>query len=457
MTAARAMLYLAAGAAGVGVSLALSAQAPLLRAAPALMVIGAAACAAAARGGRWALALLVVAPFFPIPFHVGAAIVGPPDVAVVLVLLAWGGGMLARGRIVVPRTPGDWALSALVVAALGSTLAVALSPGVVPLAASAKKILQLGVSFVGLYYFVAHAAREPRALRYAVAVFLGVAALEAAYAVLLQFVPAQLGHRGLWPPYLSARASMRAMGTVDAGFGHYMAAAWVLALALAAQGRGRLRVLAAGATPVLLAGLISSGTRGSAAAAGAGLMMLMLLSGGRRSLLAGVAGLAAAVGVAGLVWPGVAGAEKIAFAFTSHGSSDLAVRLLSWKIGWDLAITHPWLGLGPGANALTIEALLGIPADALRYVEGTMNAYLQAFLESGLLGLAGMIAFIAAISGAALTRGARGHPLALGLGAAVFVLGITGLTGPLLIGGIGHLLFTLAGLAAAAAAEEQAP
>jgi O-antigen ligase len=156
------------------------------------------------------------------------------------------------------------------------------------------------------------------------------------------------------------------------------------------------------------------------------------------------------MGLVGLLWPRILAPEGIAFLFTSHGSSSLAVRMLSWRVGWDLAIAHPWLGLGPGANALTVEVLLGLPAEVLRYVEGTMNAYLQAFLETGVLGLIALVGFIAVVGGRALLAGARGSSLALGLGAAVLVLGVTGFTGPLLIGGIGHLLFALAGLAAAA-------
>jgi len=447
---ARAMPYLAAGAAGAGVGLAVSAQAPLLRAAPVLAIASVGALGLAFSGGRWALGLLMVAPFFPIPFRAAGAVIGPPDIAVLLVLLGWAGHMLARGRVVVPRTSGDWAIAMLVTATAASALAVALMPGPVPLGASVKKVAQLSLSFVGLYYFAAYAGREPRALRSAVAVFLALSALEAAYAVLLQSLPALMGGTGLWPPYLAARASARAMGTVDAAFGHYMAAALALALAIAMQERGRLRRLAAGAVPVLLAGLISSGTRGSVVAAGAGVVALIIFSRRRRVLLAGVGGSAVAMGLVGLLWPRILAPEGIAFLFTSHGSSSLAVRMLSWRVGWDLAIAHPWLGLGPGANALTVEVLLGLPVEALRYVEGTMNAYLQAFLETGVLGLVALVGFIAVVSGRALLAGARGSSLALGLGAAVLVLGVTGFTGPLLIGGIGHLLFALAGLAAAA-------
>lgn len=479
MTAARAMPYLAAGAAGAGIGLALSAQAPVLRAAPALAAVLGGATAVANAGGGWALALLVVAPFFPISFGLPGAVVGPPDVAVALVLVFWAARWITAGRDRMTATAGDWPLVALMLAAVAATVAGALSASEVPPGASLKKTAQLAF-FVATYYFAATAARDRKALRFAVAVFLGFSAIEAAYAVLFQFVPGQLGLPGLWPPYLANRASARAMGTVDASFGHYMAAALVVAIAVASQGQGRLRALAAMAVPVVFAGLVASGTRGSLVAAAAGVALLVAFSPHRRTVAAYLGGLVALAGIAVLAAPAVASPAKLEFLFTSHGASNLAVRLLSWKIGWDLAIAHPWLGMGPGANALTIEGLIGVPAEALRYVEGTMNAYLQAFLEMGVGGLAGLAAFIALVSGAALSRGARGKRpsarqrgarpaagrapaggrppgggTALGLGAAVFVLGVTGLTGPLLMGGIGHLLFALAGLAAAAAARPQ--
>jgi O-antigen ligase len=319
------------------------------------------------------------------------------------------------------------------------------------LGGSLKKVAQLAVCFVGPYLFAAQAGRERRALRFAVTAFLGLATLEAAYAVLFQFVPGQLGTSGLWPPYLAVRAGARAMGTVDASFGHFMAAALVLALAVAAQGEGRLRRLGSVAAPVLLAGLISSGTRGSAIAAGVGGLVVIALSPRRRAAAVALAGLGALVGLAAVACPQVASPSRIGALFTGHGASVFAVRMLSWRLGWELGVAHPWLGVGPGANALAVEGLLGIPAEALRHVEGAMNAYLQAFLETGVIGLAGMIAFILGVSRQALMRGARGSGLALGLGAAVLALGVTGMTGPLLMGGIGHLLFVLAGLAVAAA------
>ncbi len=503
MTAARAVLYLAAGAAGAGVGLTMSAQAPLFRAAPAIALPLGGAAALAVAGGRWALALLVVAPFFPIPFSVSGAVVGPPAIAAILVLLAWVGRMLwsaaacrrlesgsklphstRRGRAC---SIGQWGISALLLAAIASTCAVALGAGPMTLGGSLKKVAQLAVCFVGPYLFAAEAARDRRALQFAVATFLGFAALEAGYAVLFQFVPGQLGIAGLWPPYLAARAGARAMGTVDASFGHFMAAALVLALAVAAQGEGRLRALGGVAAPILLAGLISSGTRGSAIAAGVGVVALIALSPRRRVVAAALTGLGALVGLAAVVCPQVASPQRIAAIFTGHGMSAFAVRMLSWSMGWELAVAHPWLGVGPGANALAVEGLLGVPAEALRHVEGSMNAYLQAFLETGVIGLAGMIAFILGVSGRALARGAhcraglvgarhalplpgegtgprptgchargRACPIALGLGAAVLALGVTGMTGPLLMGGIGHLLFVLAGLAVAAAQDGEA-
>jgi len=452
MTAARAMPYLAAGAAGAGVGLALSAQAPLLRAAPAL--VGAAAAAAVAANARqtWAIGILLAAAFFPVSLIVGGARVGPPDFAVMLVVVPWLARMAARGRLAIARTPADWAVVVLFVAVAASSFASALSDGPAPPGASARKALQL-LSFVALYYFVATAAQTRRTLRWTLVAFLGLSALEAIYALVFQFVPGQLGLPGIWPPYLADRAGLRAMGTVDAAFGHYMAAALILAFAIAGSSLEpqRLRRLAAVAVPILFGGLISSGTRGSLLAAGAGFVAVLAVTSQRRTVLGLAAAIAALVGAAMLIAPAVASPAKLQAAFTMHGSSHLAVRLLSWKLGWQLATAHPWLGLGPGANAVKTVELIGMPSEALRYVEGAMNAYLQAFVEMGFCGLLGLVGFVGAVIGAAIARGARGDGLALGAGAAVFVLAITGLTGPLLIGGIGHLLFALMGLAAAAA------
>jgi O-antigen ligase len=415
-----------------------------------------AAVALASASARSALALLIVATFFPVSFGISGAVIGPPDAAVGLVLAVWVSRMMLERSIVIPRTPGDWTIAALLLAATAATCASALSAGPVPVGASLKKIAQLA-SFIALYYFVIAQARDRRSLRFAAAIFLGFSALEALYAAFFQFAPGQMGGPGLWPPYLVNRATARAMGTVDASFGHYMAAALVLAISLAAQGPGRTRTLGAITAPALFAGLIASGTRGSTVAAAVGLALVIAFSSRRRIIFAHLAGLSALLIAAALLTPEIASPAKLQFLFTSHGASQVAVRLLSWKIGWQLALAHPWLGLGPGANALTVETLIGVPAEALRYVEGTMNAYLQAFLEMGVIGGAGLLGFILSVSATAVMRRARSNGLALGLGAAVFTLGVTGLTGPLLMGGIGHLLFALAGLAVAAESGPEEP
>jgi O-antigen ligase len=382
---------------------------------------------------------------------VGGARVGPPDLAVLLVVAPWVSTMVARGRLAIGRTPGDWGVAILLVAVVASSLASALSDGPAPLGANVRKALQL-LSFVALYYFVAAAARARPTLRWALGAFLALSTVEALYAVAFQYVPGQLGLPGLWPPYLADRAGLRAMGTVDASFGHYMAAALILAFVVASSPREpEMRRLGAVAVPILSGGLVSSGTRGSLLAAAAGLVIVLTFTSQRRIVLGLVAAIAALIALAAVVAPDVASPARLKAAFTMHGSSYLAVRLLSWKLGWQLGVAHPWLGLGPGVNAISTVELIGRPSEALCYVEGVMNAYLQAFVEMGICGVLGLLGLVGVVIAAAVARGTRGDGLALGTGAAVLVLAITGLTGPLLIGGIGHLLFVLMGLAAAAA------
>jgi O-antigen ligase len=210
----------------------------------------------------------------------------------------------------------------------------------------------------------------------------------------------------------------------------------------------------AGVVLALLAGLASSGTRSSAMAALVGVALALLASRRRAVVLqvVVVAGLATAVALVAL--PRLSQASRIAYRVGQPAAVGAMQRVIGWRLGMMIAARHPVWGAGPGANAAAFPALSRAPAFVVQHVEGAFNAYVQALMETGPLGLVGLVGLVALPVAAAL-RAYRRAPAApsatitLACACGLAAVAVTGLTGPLIITGVGHLFFLLAGLTVA--------
>ena len=452
-TAARAWGRPLAAAAAAGAVAALAAGAlPVWRLGLGLALAVVVAGAVAASGPLGAAALLILAVYFPQGAAVGGAVISPPDVAVVLVLVAWLPAMAARGRWRVARTAGDapWAL--MILAACISVAAGAVRGGEVPLARGLREIGQL-LLFAGLYTWAATELAAPGRLRWAAGLFLAVSCAEALYALAFQYAPSLSS--------IGASYVQRTTGTADAGFGAFMAAGLVMAVALGGHASPRWRLPARAAVVcVLLAGVMSTGTRGAAVAAGVGIALVLIASRRRWVTALTLAAALAALAMVAFWFPDLGRASRIAYRVGEPITSGGIQRMIGWRLGLDIAARHPVFGAGPGANAEAFPVLSGAPAFVIDHVEGAFNAYIQALMETGPLGLLGLLAFVVLVVAAAVRAYRRapktpsatiGFACACGMAA----VAVTGVTGPLIMAGVGHLFFLLAGLAAAGARAAQ--
>ena len=173
------------------------------------------------------------------------------------------------------------------------------------------------------------------------------------------------------------------------------------------QPLGRLAILAGGA--LLAAALVLSYSRASLINLGAALIVLLWLHRERirwRRLFAGVAifgiGVTAVLSIAfpvftGFYWQRVASV----FQYLSEApNAVLSGRLASWRLLLDFLIANPWHALlGVGYKTLPYSDYIGTTAVA-------DNTYLSLLLETGIVGLAAVLALNFAILGCAY-RAAR--------------------------------------------------
>lgn len=131
----------------------------------------------------------------------------------------------------------------------------------------------------------------------------------------------------------------------------YLERTWMVTLAFALLGTGRLRWVAAGAAALQGAALLLTFSKGSLFL-GVPVGLLALWLGGWWTLTArGLSRrplwwIAAAAGAGGLVLLPFLGADRF------RGLLDLSqgtghIRLLLWRSAWQMALDHPWLGVGP--------------------------------------------------------------------------------------------------------------
>jgi hypothetical protein len=220
-----------------------------------------------------------------------------------------------------------------------------------------------------------------------------------------------------------------------AGDPNFLAASLVPAIVLAAALIGGVKgPLARGALvaaiPVLAAGLVMSQSRGGALAAVGTVLLALLAFRGRRWHVAAFALLAVGVSVAAFAATPAAW-ERIS-TFDSGGSG----RSSLWTVGWRVASDHPLAGVGLD-NFIVVAGDYVREPGALTRVQRIAenpqevhNLYLHVLAESGIVGLALYLAFIAGCLRAAWMAAnrfaARGDPAMEALARAVFV-GICGM------------------------------
>ena len=216
-------------------------------------------------------------------------------------------------------------------------------------------------------------------------------------------------------------------GSVDPNaLGILCAAAVVVAAAVAASAAGRRRAAAALALPVLVAGLVLSGSRSGLALAAIGLAGLLCARGiPARLRLVVVASAAALVLCFALSrfggFPGSAGARVVEL-FDSRIPIEYRVstRPALWASAARLFERHPLVGAGMGAFAWQLPNLRAEEGRAPSLNDNPGSAYLQALAETGIIGFALTLGFVlvAAREAWASLRDPGGSALAAGSGAA---------------------------------------
>jgi O-antigen ligase len=178
----------------------------------------------------------------------------------------------------------------------------------------------------------------------------------------------------------------------------------VLAAALAATSRGRGRAWAAITLPVLAAGLALSGSRSGFALAVIGLVGLLFARAiPARRRVAAVAIAAALVAVVAATYltkaRGSAGARVLEL-FDARVPLEYRVstRPVLWRTALTLFSRHPVEGSGLGAFTWQLPNLLAEEGRSVVAADNPGSGYLQALAETGLLGFALTVAFLAIVA-----------------------------------------------------------
>ncbi len=237
-----------------------------------------------------------------------------------------------------------------------------------------------------------------------------------------------------------------------------------VAVAIAAAGTGLRRHAAAAALPVLAAGLLLSGSR-----SGVGLVVVGLAAAAcarivparRRAVavLAAACLVAAAVLVRGSGSRGNVGV-RLAELFDERVPAERRVssRPLLWRSAWRIFESNPLEGTGLGAFAWRLPNLLADEGRPAKFMDNPGNAYLQALAETGAIGGALTLVFVAVLvrEAARALRDRTGSPATAGAGASLLGLLAALATGSHWFAPDVALLFFLMAAASAGGAPERA-
>jgi O-antigen ligase len=379
-----------------------------------------------ARPGRWVAALLAATLVLP-PLPVALGSTGPHP-ALLFAGLGLVAGLLALRQWRLPQDSAGLALLALFLALLASVPLAALYSGPWIAAGSLARVLLFGIS-VYVYGWVAAGLAPPgAALR--TARLLWIAAVASAIFACLDFhfqfpAPAGFGPQFVWLPGGIFR---RAQGVFyEAGMLGNVCCFFLVMTAVAAAAGRRVRLvgrrwLAVGAVP-LAGALVLSYSRSSIAGLAVSLAALLYLERGRLRLRRFLPGALASAGVAAmalylvfpqfaaLYWERLAGSAMYLFSSTN---GVLSGRLESWGLLAGFLAEHPWHALlGVGYKTLPYSDFTGRPIVA-------DNMYLSLLVETGVVGLAALIALHLAVLRTAWRAARNGGPQARFFGACIF-------------------------------------
>lgn len=376
--------------------------------------------------------LALLTPFAALqPLPLGGLPVDGADLALAWVLVAWLAQGVAQRRIVVPRPPLFWPMTALLaVLALSLVDAQSYRDGLPELIKWAQ-VLAL---------YLAVAALLPRARAgWLLAALLLAAMLQAALGI-YQFVT-QTGPEA----FILLGRFMRAYGAFRQPnpYAGYLGLIAPLAISLAlwawtARLRGgprvalKLRVALLAAAGLISVGLLVSWSRGAWLAFAAAAAVVVLAHARKAAPLAFVlaAGIAAALALGGaddLLPASLIGrladlreyVGLVDVARTEVTDANFAVieRLAHWQAALGMWTDHPWLGVGAG-NYAAAYAGYNLPRwyEALGHAH---NVYLNFAAEAGLLGLAAYLWLWTASLWQALRAAAAGDRFTAAVGAGV--------------------------------------
>ena len=253
----------------------------------------------------------------------------------------------------------------------------------------------------------------------------------ASASVLAGFIPGDVAVRGDLAPDEAARLA----GSL--GDPNFLAAGLVPAIALgfgllAVSSRVSTRWALVVALAILLGGLLATGSRGGIFAALVMVLAALVLERGRRLKIAGLLSLLAVLGVFGIASSSDSSLERLRTFETGNGRVDL----------WSLAIrmTSDNLVAGVGVNNYRAEAVRYVrepgfveqPELIIGSPRVAHNTYLQQLAETGVVGAALLLAFLASVLAAtyeASRRYARrGNERMAGLSRAVLIAQVGVLT-----------------------------
>jgi len=295
-------------------------------------------------------------------------------------------------------------LGAVMLASIGMAL---IYSGVTIAAASFARVLLFGITvFVFLYVRDGPGRLDSRQSLRAIRMLFWAASISALFACVdfyFQFpAPAGFGPQFIWLP---SGVFRRAQGVFyEASTLGNLCAFFLEMIAVAlfrprdAQPLRRFEILAGGA--LLATALVLSYSRASLINLGVALMVLLWMHRERirwRRLCAGVAifGIGATA-VLSAVFPVFTGHYWLRMVsvfqyFSESPNSVLSGRLASWRLLLDFLIAHPWHALlGVGYKTLPYSDFIGTTAVA-------DNTYLSLLLETGIIGLAAVLALNVAI------------------------------------------------------------
>jgi O-antigen ligase len=374
---------------------------------------------------------LAIAAWVPIAWIEYSHVTGKaPVIATVVLLLGWIATRKARGKSLRVGNEDRTAMLAIGLLLVWLTLSVAWASERSPAWAEAKSWYAAAAAF----FLVANAMASPRNVRILVITFV--------VGALVSILVGLSGHGGLTTNADAVDLATRQRFAGGQGDPNYLAAGLVAAIALAAgllpsirDPIARLGLVAS--IVAIAAALAATESRGGLIGALVAIVAAVVLA-RRQRLQAAAFGVCAIAAAAAFFLASPSALHRVT-SFNAGGDG----RAELWKVGWRMTEGHPVTGVGLAAFQTEAKNYVREPG-SLEFVRlivdephVTHNVYLQQLAETGVVGLALLLAVIGASLGAAARAARRfealGDPALATLARAVIVASIGFLTASLFI------------------------